>query len=48
MLAKSWKRILIIILVVACIWNIFSKLSKIIAFDETILSIKARIQQEPK
>lgn len=48
MLAKSWKKILIVILVIACLWNIFTKLSKIVAFDETILSIKARIQTEFK
>ena len=33
MLAKSWKKIGLIILIVACLWNIVGKLTKIISFD---------------
>jgi len=44
MLAKSWKKIGLIILIVACLWNIVGKLTKIISFDGTIDSIKAYIQ----
>ena len=45
MLAKCWKKILIVILIMACFWNIFNKLSKVISFDETILSIKSSINK---
>lgn len=48
MLAKSWKKILIIILVIACIWNFFVKFSKVVNFNDTITSIKTAIQRELK
>ena len=46
MLAKGWQKFLMFILIIACIWNIFVKFSKIISFDETILSIKSSIQRQ--
>lgn len=48
MLAKSWQKILIIILVIACLLNIFIKFSKIISFEDTIQSIKASVQKDNK
>lgn len=48
MLAKSWQKILIVILVIACIVNILIKFSKIISFEDTIQSIKSSIQRENK
>lgn len=44
MLAKSWKKIGLIILIIACLWNIVSKLVNIISFDRIIDTIKAEIQ----
>lgn len=41
MLAKIWKKIGIIILIIACIWNIVIKLSNVIPFRETLEMIKA-------
>ena len=48
MLAKAWQKILIIILVIACIINIFIKFSKIISFEDTIESIKTSIRRDNK
>ena len=48
MLAKNWQKILIGILVIACLWNIFVKFSKITGYDETILSIKSKVQTNKK
>ena len=44
MLAKSWKKIGLFILIVACLLNIISKLVKIISFDKAIEGIKYQIQ----
>jgi len=44
MLAKTWKKIGLIVLIVACLWNIISKLTNIISFDVTLDSIKSYIQ----
>ena len=43
MLAKYWKKIGIIILIVLCLVNGISKLTKVISFDETIDTIKSKI-----
>ena len=48
MLAKSWQKILIIIVVIACLINVFLKFSKIISYEDTIEAIKASIQKENK
>jgi len=44
MLAKSWKKISLIILIVACLWNIMSKLTNIISFDKALDGVKAQIE----
>ena len=43
MLAKYWKKIGLIILIVICLIMGISKLTKVISFDETIDAIKSRI-----
>lgn len=43
MLAKHWKRIGLIILIVLCLINGISKLAKVISFDETVEAIKTKI-----
>ncbi len=45
MLAKLWKKIGIIILIIACLWNIIFKLVNKISFNETIESAKMQIQE---
>lgn len=40
MLAKSWKRILLIVVILLCLINVIIKLSKIIPFDKTIADAK--------
>ena len=44
MLEKVWKRIGLIILIIACLWNIVFKLVNKISFDKAISSIKQQIQ----
>lgn len=44
MLAKIWKKVLLIILIIFCLWNIINKLSKIISFDATISKAQNAIQ----
>ena len=43
MLAKHWKRIGLIILIVLCLMNGISKLLKVVSFDETVEAIKSKI-----
>ena len=45
MLAKTWKKIGLIILIVACLWNIVGKLVHKISFDTAIEAAKAQMQQ---
>ena len=45
MLGKIWKKIGIIILIIACLWNIVYKLVNKISFDGAINSAKARIEE---
>ncbi len=45
MLAKIWKKVLLIILIIACIWNIVFKLINKISFDAAIDGVKAKIEQ---
>ncbi len=45
MLAKIWKKFLLIILIIACIWNIVFKLVNKISFDGAINDAKAKIEQ---
>lgn len=45
MLARTWKKIGLIILIIACLWNIVFKLVNKISFDGAIESAKIKIQQ---
>ena len=45
MLAKSWKKIGLIILIIACLWNIVFKLVNKISFDGAIEAAKIQIQE---
>ena len=44
MLAKSWKRIGLIILIIACLWNIVTKFVYKVSFDSIINGVKHQIQ----
>ena len=46
MLAKSWKRICLIILIIACLWNIISKFAYLVSFDEVISKFQNKNKQE--
>lgn len=46
MLAKSWKKIGLIILMIACLWNIIFKLVSKISFDNAINNAKTQIQSQ--
>lgn len=48
MLAKIWKKIGLIILIIACLWNIVFKLVNKISFDDAISSAKSKIQSITK
>ncbi len=45
MLGKIWKRIGLIILIIACLWNIVFKLVNKISFDVAIENAKKQIEQ---
>jgi len=44
MLAKSWKRICLIILIIACLWNIVTKFVYKVSFDAIINGVKQQTQ----
>ena len=44
MLAKIWKKVGLIILIVACLWNVVFKLVNKVSFDDAINNAKAKIQ----
>lgn len=44
MLAKIWKKLGLIILIILCIWNIVYKLVAKISFDDAIDAAKAKIE----
>lgn len=48
MLAKYWKKIGIIILIILCLINGISKLLKVVSFDDTIETIKSKISVSQK
>lgn len=48
MLAKHWKKIGLIILIVLCIINAIHKLGKVISFDSAIEQIKSKISISQK
>lgn len=43
MLAKYWKKIGLIIVIVLCLMNGISKLVKVVSFDDTIEAVKSKI-----
>ena len=45
MLSKIWKKVGLIILIIACLWNIVYKLVVKISFDDAIESAKTKIEQ---
>ena len=48
MLAKYWKKICILILIIACLFNIVSKLVNRISFNKEILSSAQYMYEEYK
>ena len=48
MLSKIWKKIGLIILIIACLWNIVFKLVNKISFDDAINNVKAQFQSITK
>ena len=46
MRAKSWKKICLIILIIACLWNIISKIVYKVSFDEIINNFQEKYKQE--
>ena len=44
MLAKIWKKLGLIILIIACLWNVVFKLVNKVSFNDAINSAKAKIQ----
>lgn len=45
MLAKSWKRIGLIILIIACLINIGCKIASKISFDDAIAEVKSNFNK---
>ena len=48
MLGKIWKKIALIILIIACLWTIVFKLVNRISFDSAIENAKKQIEQKKK
>ena len=48
MLAKYWKKILMLVLIVACVFNIMSKLIYKLSLDKEMLSSAQYIYEEQK
>ena len=46
MLANSWKKICLVILIIACLWNIVSKIIYKVSFEETIKNLQEEEKQE--
>lgn len=46
MLAKSWKKICLIILIVACLWNIVSKFIYKVSFEKAVDDFQEKYKQE--
>ena len=45
MLAKSWKKILFVILIIACLWNIISKVVRAKTFYDVTEEYKTQQEQ---
>ena len=48
MLAKIWKKIGLLILIIACLWNIVFKLINKVSFDNVINNAKQQIESKNK
>ena len=48
MLAKIWKKVGLIILIIACLWNVVFKLVNKVSFNDAINNAKAKIQSITK
>ena len=48
MISRLWKKIGLIILLIACLWNIVFKLVNKISFDDTINDAKQQMQSITK
>ena len=46
MLAKIWKKILMIILIIACLFNVVTKIVKSSSFDGELLSLAQYVQDQ--
>ena len=46
MLAKSWKKICLIILIISCLWNKISKIVYKVSFYEVTETLKEKYKQE--
>lgn len=46
MLAKSWKKICLIILIIACLWNIVWKFACKISYNKVVEGIENEYKQE--
>lgn len=46
MLAKSWKKICLVILIIACLWNIISKFVYKVSFDKVVSQYQKEYEQE--
>ena len=47
-MSKMWKKVLLIVLIIACLWNIIVKLVNIISFDDAINQAKEYFVQLKK
>ncbi|MCL2383534.1 MAG: hypothetical protein FWC79_05270 [Oscillospiraceae bacterium] len=45
MLAKYWKKIGLVILIIAVLWNLISKLFDVISFDTAIANIRVQVER---
>jgi hypothetical protein len=48
MLGKIWKKVCLVILIIACLFNIVFKLINKISFDKAISDAKAKIEEIKK
>lgn len=48
MLAKYWKKIGLIVLIVLCLINGISKLIRVVSFDDTVDAIKSKLSNSQK
>ncbi len=48
MLAKMWKKILMLILIIACLFNVITKLVKNLSLDDKLLSSAQYITEQQR